>query len=82
MVLSFPLFCFQQKLQRDLNCLLDDNRATRRRALDHLRKELVTGCHSPEAAQALMEVVLKPLLKVFSDQVEGCREQAVATVTE
>ncbi|KAL5484058.1 hypothetical protein EMCRGX_G020494 [Ephydatia muelleri] len=71
-----------QKLQRDLNCLLDDNRATRRRALDHLRKELVTGRHSPEAAQALMEVVLKPLLKVFSDQVEGCREQAVAMVTD
>lgn len=38
--------------------------------------------HSPEAAQALMEVVLKPLLRLFSDQVEGCREQAVAMVTE
>ena len=74
-----------QKLQRDLNCLLDENRATRRRALDHLRKELVTGKptrHSPEAAQALMEVVLKPLLRLFSDQVEGCREQAVAMVTD
>lgn len=73
-----------QKLQRDLNCLTDDNRTTRRRALDHLKKELVSGkspCNSPEAAQALMEVVLKPLLKVFSDQVEGCREQAVTLVT-
>ena len=73
-----------QKLQRDVNCLSDESRSTRRRALERLRRETVA--HSPPlpapTLQALLELLLKPLLKLFSDPVEKCRELAIAIFTE
>ena len=73
-----------QKLQRDVNCLSDDNRTTRRRALDRLRRETVgrSPAHSLEVLQGLMEFLVKPLLKVLSDPVEKCRELAVGILAE
>ena len=73
-----------QRLQRDVNCLSDDNRTTRRRALDRLRKESLghTPRHAPDVLQGLLDFLVKPLLRVFSDPVEKCRELAVGLVAE
>ena len=73
-----------QRLQRDVNCLTDDNRTTRRRALDRLRKETVDHRppHPPAALQGLLDFALKPLLRVLSDPTEKCRELAVSLLAE
>ena len=77
-------FCVLQKLQRDVNCIGDDNRSTRKRALERLRKETVG--HSPPYSsaqlQGILEFLIKPLLKAFSDPVEKCRELAITNITE
>lgn len=72
-----------QKLQRDVNCLLDENRSTRRRALERLQKETVQSTpHIADEMEGLVDFLLKPLLKEFSDPVEKCRELAIGIVTE
>ena len=73
-----------QKLQRDVNCLSDENRGTRKRALERLRKETLghKPPYSSSVLQGLMGFVLKPLLKTLSDQVEKCRELAVNLLAE
>ena len=67
-----------------MNCLSDDNRTTRRRALDHLKRETVgrSPAHPPEVLQGLMEFLVKSLLRVLSDPVEKCRELAVGLLSE
>ena len=77
--------------QRDINCLADENRTTRRRALSKLTKQLIDGnevnseqgkrVHSPEQMKLVLNGVLKPMLKLFSDPVEKCRELAVEFIT-
>lgn len=75
--------CIMQKLQRDVNCLLDENRSTRRRALERLQKETVQSTpHIADEMEGLVDFLLKPLLKEFSDPVEKCRELAIGIVTE
>ena len=73
-----------QKLQRDVNCLSDSNRATRKRALERLHKESVghSPSYPPTLLQGLMEFMLKPLLKMISDPVEKCRELAINLIAE
>jgi len=75
---------FDQKLQRDVNFLSDDNRTARRRALEHLRKEvtLYSPAHSTEVMEGLTDFLLKPLLREFSDPVEKCRELAIGIISE
>ncbi|KAI8494919.1 HEAT repeat-containing protein 2 [Branchiostoma belcheri] len=67
-------------LQRHVNCLTDDNRTTRRRALDSLRKETVDKKLEPAVLQGVFVEILKPVLKSFSDPVEKCRELAIQLV--
>ncbi|KAK3735234.1 hypothetical protein QZH41_008428, partial [Actinostola sp. cb2023] len=73
-----------QAIQRDINCLSDPNRTTRRRALDKIKKDVLQRkpLLSPEVVQKLLEELVKPLLKLFSDPTEKCRELAVQIVTE
>ena len=75
---------FLQKLQRDVNCLSDENRATRKRALERLRKECVgqTPSYPADVLQGLMGFLLKPLIKMLSDPVEKCRELALYLLAE
>jgi len=72
---------------RHLNCLQDQNRATRRRALEAVRNEVFPGQTNnagdrlaPEPR--LVELIIGPLLRAFSDPVEKCRELAIMTVSE
>jgi len=71
---------------RHINCLLDDNRNVRKRALEAIRKESTDTALSErgggDVRLALMRDTVKPLLKLFADPVEKCRELAIAGVCE
>lgn len=73
-------------VMRHLNCLQDQNRLTRRRALEAIRNEILprqtdNGDHAAPDGR-VVEVVIRPLLRVFTDPVEKCRELAILTVSE
>ena len=76
-------------VMRHLNCLQDQNRAKRCRALEAVRSEIFYSGQdgSADAGHAapdcrVVELVIGPLLRAFSDPVEKCRELAIATVSE
>ena len=68
-------------VMRHLNSLQDQNRLTRRRALEAIRRELFTG-EDVAPDRSVVEAIIRPLLRVFSDPVEKCRELAILTVSE
>ena len=66
-------------LARHINCLGEENKMARRKALENIRKES-SGRRPPLETSELKPVLnelLKPLLKEFSDPVEKCREVAL-----
>jgi hypothetical protein len=68
--------------QRDLNCLADPDRNTRKRALEKIHNELTALINkrdgiTPSQAQEYQTVLLAPLLKGFKDSAEKCRELSV-----
>ncbi|XP_042248057.1 dynein axonemal assembly factor 5-like [Thunnus maccoyii] len=69
-------------LARHLNCLNEDNKATRKRALELIKRETVDKKLSSSVLQEVFSALLKPLLKCLSDPMERCRETAIATITE
>ncbi len=71
-------------LSRHINCLSDSNRATRKRALESIRKVLFpadTSLASDVLHDVLVELI-KPLLKLVSDPVEKCRELTVGLLRQ
>ena len=75
--------CLQQQLQRDVNCLSDSNRSVRTTSLSKIRKcVFVEEQLSSEEMLLLLDFLLKPLLKLFPDQVEKCRETSLAIFRE
>ncbi|ELU05823.1 hypothetical protein CAPTEDRAFT_167239 [Capitella teleta] len=66
-------------LPRHLNCLGDENRNTRKRALEAIRKETVSRSPalSTEDLGNVFQSIGGPLLKLFSDPVEKCRELSI-----
>ncbi|KAM9345586.1 dynein axonemal assembly factor 5 [Symphorus nematophorus] len=69
-------------LARHLNCLNEDNKSTRKRALELIKRETVDKGLSSGVLQELFSALLKPLLKCLSDPMERCRETAIAIITE
>ncbi|XP_020503564.2 dynein axonemal assembly factor 5 [Labrus bergylta] len=69
-------------LARHLNCLNEDNKATRKRALELIKRETVDKGLCSSVLQEVFSALLKPLLKCLSDPMERCRETAITTVTE
>jgi len=68
--------------QRDLNCLSDENRQTRKRALSKLGSLPGAG-HAPEVLAPLWADTLQaPVLKLFADQVEKNRELAITLAAD
>ncbi|KAF1335701.1 hypothetical protein FI667_g1163, partial [Globisporangium splendens] len=69
------------KLQRDINCILDPDRAVRRRALDKLQRALTNDAPTtpPIVLQTLCSVNMKAALLACAgqDAVEKCREKAL-----
>ena len=68
-----------QGLARHINCLGEDNKMARRKALESIRKDTVM--RKPpldwKEMKPLMNELLKPLVKEFSDPMEKCRELSV-----
>ena len=68
--------------QRDLNCLVDDNRQTRKRALTKLGT-LPSAGHPPEVlAQVWNDLLRTPITRIFGDAVEKNRELAITLTSE
>ncbi|XP_008282012.1 HEAT repeat-containing protein 2 [Stegastes partitus] len=67
---------------RHLNCLNEDNKATRKRALELIRKETLDKGLSGSVLQEVFSALLKPLLKCLSDPMERCRETTIAMITD
>lgn len=68
-----------QTIARHINCLSEENRNTRKRALEGIRKEVILKKPplEPNVVQEILAEILKPLLKTLSDPVEKCRNLAV-----
>lgn len=69
-------------LAHHLNCLNEDNKATRKRALEVIKKETVDKGLSSDVLQEILSALVKPLLKCLSDPMERCRETAIAVITD
>lgn len=71
-------------IPRHLNCLSNDNKATRRRSLEALRKETVQRQPrlDPAVLNGAFHELCRPLLSLFSDPVASCRELAISVVGE
>ncbi|KAJ8319390.1 hypothetical protein KUTeg_004481 [Tegillarca granosa] len=68
-----------QGIARHVNCLSEENRNTRKRALEGIRKDTFGRKEQLEAeeSQLIFNELLKPLLKELSDPVEKCRELSI-----
>ncbi|CAM9903686.1 unnamed protein product, partial [Discosporangium mesarthrocarpum] len=68
----------RQRLQRDVNCLSDPDRSTRRRALGKLQKLLFqeTKLQEPVLRGFLVRHLAPHLVNALKDPVEKCREVA------
>eukprot|EP01147_Barroeca_monosierra_P003460 gene3460-6095_t len=72
-----------QSIQRDINCLSNENRAIRKRALLSIKSSTVDSKNKLNAAvmQAILHEILKPLLKKYEDPTEKCRELAIEIIS-
>lgn len=70
---------FLAYIQRDINCLVEDNLAVRQKSLQKLERLLVHQIDglSTDIIDAVTDALLKPLLKRLKDKSEKCRELAV-----
>ena len=69
-------------MQRDINCLSDHNKSTRRRSLEKIHKELLSDSNRHVLYELLNNGLMKVLLKSFSDSMERCRSIAISTVSK
>ncbi|KAM6957240.1 dynein axonemal assembly factor 5 [Aplochiton taeniatus] len=69
-------------LGRQLNCLNEDNKSTRKRALETIKKETIDKGLSSSVLQEVFSSLLKSLLKCLSDPMERCRETAILMIGE
>ena len=71
--------------QRDLNCLADPDRSTRKRTLEKLAKDVAAGAGKPvftaEFVKRNLDLLHKPLLKCVRDPAEKCRELSVTILS-
>ncbi|XP_071976569.1 dynein axonemal assembly factor 5 isoform X1 [Engystomops pustulosus] len=70
-----------QALARHLNCLNDENKSARRRALAAIQKEAEDRRLSSGVLQEVLGELLKPLLRCLTDPMEKCRELAIHILT-
>ena len=62
----------------------DEDRSTRKRAVERLKRATVDASKSltKEELQETFELLIKHLLKLFSDPIEKCRELSITLVSE
>lgn len=68
-----------QGLARHLNTLGEENKLARRKALENIRRDTVNRNPQldPVELKSILNELLKPLLKEFSDPAEKCRELSI-----
>ncbi|XP_022319894.2 dynein axonemal assembly factor 5-like [Crassostrea virginica] len=73
-----------QGIARHINCLGEENRNTRKKALEGIKKDTLQRKPTLEATelQLVFSEIAKPLLKIFSDPVEKCRELSISIFRE
>lgn len=73
-----------QGIARHINCLSEENRNTRKRALEGIKKDTLQRSPPLDKTelQTVFSEVLKPLLKTVSDPVEKCRELSISILSE
>ena len=73
-----------RNVTRNINGLADENRNTRKRALEGIRKETLSGTTQlkRDELQEVFDQLVKPLLKILSDPVEKCRQLSVDLIAE
>ena len=66
-------------ITRHINCFDEQNRNTRKRAIEGVKKEILGRNPEldPSILQDLLCQIIKPLLKLLSDPVEKCREISI-----
>ncbi|KAM3863897.1 dynein axonemal assembly factor 5 [Diretmus argenteus] len=69
-------------LTRHLNCLNEESKTTRKRALEAIKRETIDKGLSSGVLQEVFSRLLKSLLKCLSDPMERCRETAIVTIGE
>ena len=71
-----------QNLNRHLNCLVEENRNSRKRAIEGITKETILRkpALEPLVIQEVFDEILKSLLKIFADPVEKNRELVIALI--
>ncbi|OCT64179.1 hypothetical protein XELAEV_18045280mg [Xenopus laevis] len=67
-------------LARHLNCLNDENKMIRRRALAAIQKEAADEKLASAVLQDVFLELLKPLLRCLSDPMEKCRELSIQII--
>ncbi|XP_071107149.1 dynein axonemal assembly factor 5-like [Haliotis cracherodii] len=73
-----------QGIARHINCLAEENRNTRKKALESIRSDTL-GRKPPLDADEhvlIFSEVLKPVLKILSDPVEKCRELSISLISD
>jgi len=73
-----------QGLARHVNCLSEESKLSRRKALENIKKDTIArkpALTADEIKPVLNEIV-KPLLKEFADPVEKCRELSVGIIRD
>ncbi|CAM4339129.1 unnamed protein product [Leuciscus chuanchicus] len=70
-----------KSLARHLNCLNDDNKSARKRALEAVKRDTIEQRLSSGALQELFAGLLKTLLKCLSDPAETCRDSTIQIIT-
>ncbi|XP_051572225.1 dynein axonemal assembly factor 5-like [Myxocyprinus asiaticus] len=70
-----------KSLARHLNCLNEDNKSARKRALDAIKRETIEKNLSSGTLQEVFDSLMKSLLKCLSDPAETCRETSIQIIT-
>ncbi|ESO05753.1 hypothetical protein HELRODRAFT_111152 [Helobdella robusta] len=89
--MSSRVFEFNKTVQRHLNCLAEDNRNVRKKALEEIKDRLYVGQDSSlgdQLSSGELQLILSensfisPILRVFNDPIEKCREIAISIVVQ
>lgn len=68
---------FAARYKQKINCLLDSDRMTRRRALNELNKDLFSEPNDEIIASFYRNMLVKPLTTCLEDKIEKHREIAI-----
>jgi len=75
---------FLLTVRRDINCLSEADRNTRKKAVERLQKALLSSGKVKQeyVVRLFLEELHKPLIRLFSDQAEKCRELSLAMMPQ